>query len=45
MYVYINSVVGGFGLCGIPMATIQALQKTGIKGNITLYAVCCCLAH
>lgn len=25
-------VVGGFGLCGIPMASIQAIQKRGTKG-------------
>mmetsp|Transcript_5347 Transcript_5347/g.7882 ORF Transcript_5347/g.7882 Transcript_5347/m.7882 type:complete len:515 (-) Transcript_5347:159-1703(-) len=24
-------LVGGFGLCGIPMGCIQALQKTGVK--------------
>ena len=28
-----RSLVGGFGLCGIPMACIQAVQKMGTKGE------------
>lgn len=36
----ITMCVGGFGLCGIPMATIQAVKDSGVK-NLTVVSNNC----
>ena len=32
--------IGGFGLCGIPEALIDALKQTGVKSLVVFQKVC-----